>query len=254
MNKKWTYKELEAFGRTKLSGSFYMREFLHSEIAQLHGLLNAPDDAELALTAGTQLCERVLEPIAERWGKIHIRSGYRSSEVNRLGNEKKLNCAGNDKNVAAHIWDQRDSSGLCGATACVVIPAYSDYFDCTGDWASLAWWLHQNIPDYYEMCFFKEMCAFNIRWYEGADNRQSIKSYCINPDTADKTALLSKGVVSSFYRDMPDEQRSAKAEKVLVARPYPEEFKIEAVKQVTNCSYKINEVAEKLLEDSTWVR
>jgi hypothetical protein len=40
-----------------------MRDMLHSEIVQVHGLLNAPDDPELAIAAGTRLCEELLEPL-----------------------------------------------------------------------------------------------------------------------------------------------------------------------------------------------
>ncbi len=99
MSKKWTYVDLDAFGRSRLSETFYMREFLHSEIAQIFGLLNAPNRPDAAIQAGVGLCEQVLEPIQSYWGKIHIRSGYRSPEVNQLGNQRKLNCANNSRGV-----------------------------------------------------------------------------------------------------------------------------------------------------------
>jgi len=111
MSKQWRYKDLEELGRVRLSENFYMREFLHSEISQVYGLLNAPDNPELAIESGRQLCELVLEPIQEAWGKVHIRSGYRSEAVNKIGNEKKHNCSNNEKNYAAHIWDVRDNAG-----------------------------------------------------------------------------------------------------------------------------------------------
>ena len=43
----------EDFGRVRLSPSFYMRDFLHSEIGDIHGISNLPDDPDLAITAGT---------------------------------------------------------------------------------------------------------------------------------------------------------------------------------------------------------
>ena len=215
MSRDWKYKELEAFGRVRLSKNFYMREFLHSEIAQIHGLTNAPDDKELAVMAGTQLCEKVLEPIMNVWGKIHVRSGYRSPEVNQLGNIKKLNCANNEKNAAAHIWDKKDAEGYYGATACIVIPSYQDYFEKTGDWMSLAWWIHHHINEYFEMCFFKEQCAFNIRWYEGNDGNKTIKSFLVNPDTGDKTSLINRGIEHSFYQPMSAEEQYEKALKLI---------------------------------------
>jgi hypothetical protein len=70
---------LTEVGRVRLSKSFFMRDMLHSEIAQVHGLLNAPDDPDLAIEAGTRLCEELLEPLQERWGVMRIRSAYRSA-------------------------------------------------------------------------------------------------------------------------------------------------------------------------------
>ena len=78
MSQKYSYKELETLGRRRLSATFYLREFLHSEIAQHFGVVNAPDDADLAIEAGSALCGNVLEPIQNTWGRVHIRSGYRS--------------------------------------------------------------------------------------------------------------------------------------------------------------------------------
>ena len=42
----------EKFSRTRLSQSFFMRDFLFSEIAAIEGLPNLPDDPELAIAAG----------------------------------------------------------------------------------------------------------------------------------------------------------------------------------------------------------
>lgn len=218
MSKQWSYKELESLGRIRLSPNFYLREFLHSEIAQVNGFINAPQDPALAIQAGTALCEQVLEPIRAAWGKVHIRSGYRSAEVNDFGNRNRMNCASNVRNAAAHIWDERDDDGQYGATACIVLPAYHDYFERTGDWASLAWWVHHHIPAYHEMCFFKEQCAFNIRWYEGSDGKQSIKTYLSNPDTGDKSALMSRGKMHALYQSRSPEECYRKATDALADR------------------------------------
>jgi hypothetical protein len=51
---------LEALGRVRLSRSFFMRDFLYSEIANLHGIPNVPDDLDLAIAAGCRLCEELL--------------------------------------------------------------------------------------------------------------------------------------------------------------------------------------------------
>ena len=40
---------LEAFGRERLSTHYFMRDFLYSEIAAVHGIPNVPDCPELAI-------------------------------------------------------------------------------------------------------------------------------------------------------------------------------------------------------------
>lgn len=215
MDKKWRYKELEELGRVRLSDNFYMREFLHSEIAQIHGLVNAPNDADLAIASGKALCENILEPLQTAWGKVHVRSGYRSEAVNQLGNEKKFNCSNNINNYAAHIWDVRDSNGHSGATACIVIPKYQSYYEETGDWVSLAWWLHLNIEAYSEICFFKNQCAFNIRWHEQTERPKTIKTFVPDPYTSDKKPLVSKDVISPAYDQNTIAKHAEKAKQVL---------------------------------------
>ncbi|GGB82040.1 hypothetical protein GCM10011352_04800 [Marinobacterium zhoushanense] len=218
MATQWNYTKLETFGRTRLSENFFMREFLHSEIAQSKGLLNAPENPELAVETGRHLCEEILEPIQAAWGRIFVRSGYRSPDVNALGNREKMNCSNNEANRAAHIWDQLDSKGSMGATACIVVPAWLEHFERTGDWVSLAWWVHHHVPGYYEMCFFKHLCAFNIRWYEKHDGNTTIKSFLENPDTGDKSALINRGVIHPRYASLTPESRYSNARAVLHGR------------------------------------
>ena len=160
-----SYAQLEAFGRERLSPNFFMREFLHSEIAAWHGMRNVPDHPDVALDVGRKLCQELLEPLHATFGKIHIRSGYRSPSVNRFGNESGLNCASNEKNYASHIWDYPDAEGMHGATACIVVPALVDYIESGGSWTAMAWWIHDHLP-YSSLCFFSKMGAFNITWHE----------------------------------------------------------------------------------------
>ena len=171
MARSWSLQQLTELGRVRLSRSFFMRDMLHSEIAQVHGLLNAPDDPDLAILAGTRLCEELLEPLQERWGRLAIRSAYRSREVNALGNDMQkagkagYNCASNEKNAARHIWDMRDKDGCMGATACVVVPAFWDAHQRPGDWQILARWIDDNLP-YSSLFFFPTLWAVNINWHE----------------------------------------------------------------------------------------
>lgn len=169
-----SYDKLEDLGRVRLSRNFFMRDFLYSEIAAWHRLRNFPDHPEQAVAVGRMLCEHLLEPLQATFGRIHVRSGYRSPEVNRFGNENKLNCATNESNYAGHIWDYPDAQGKRGATACIVVPWLVDYVDKGGWWTAMAWWIHDHLP-YSSLCFFPKLAAFNISWHEAPVRR--ITSY-----------------------------------------------------------------------------
>ncbi|HEY8594843.1 MAG TPA: hypothetical protein VIL84_06340 [Devosiaceae bacterium] len=171
MRKPGSVSTLADFGRVRLSKTFFMRDFLFSDIAAMHGLTNVPDDPDLAIAAGARLCEDLLEPLQDAFGRIAIRSAYRSAEVNGLGNRLQkegksgYNCASNEANYAGHIWDRRDADGHMGATACVVVPSFWDRFQQPGDWQKLAWWIHDHLP-YSSLEFFPKYWAFNINWNE----------------------------------------------------------------------------------------
>jgi len=165
MRKPQSVRALEELGRVRLSPNFFMRDFLYSEIANFYGLSNIPDFPDKAIAAGRQLCENLLEPLQARFGKISIRSAYRSPEINRLGNERGHNCARNEKNYAGHIWDREDADGHIGATATVVVNSFVAYYERTGDWQAMAWWVHDHL-DYCEMEFFPRLAAFNLTWRE----------------------------------------------------------------------------------------
>lgn len=157
---------LEDLGRERLSPSFFMRDFLYSEVANHYAMRNVPDDPELALYVGRRLCTELLEPLQQTFGRIAIRSGYRSSEVNQRCNDEKKGCASNEANHAAHIWDKRDANGHCGAMACVVVPWFADRYESQGaDWRCMAYWIHNHLP-YSSLQFFPRLCAFNIGWHE----------------------------------------------------------------------------------------
>lgn len=175
MNVPKTVKALEELGRVQLSPSFFMRDFLYSEISQIEGIPNIPDEPDAAIEAGRHLCEDILEPIQARFGRITIRSAYRSRAVNAVGCEKKYNCASNEKNFARHIWDKRDAGGTIGAMACIVLPKYLAYYERTQDWQALAWWIHDHIPGYSSMYFFPRHAAFNIGWKQTPE--RTIHSY-----------------------------------------------------------------------------
>ncbi|HBP6668265.1 MULTISPECIES: peptidase M15 [Pseudomonas] len=197
MNKPTTVKTLEDLGRVKLSTHFYMRDFLYSEISQIEGIPNIPDFPNRAIEAGKQLCEQLLEPLQDRFGRIVIRSAYRSPAVNAKGaeNNNQYSCAANEKNYASHIWDYPDAEGYLGATACIVVPALLPWYDQTDDWTPLAWWIHDNLP-YASQFWFPKLAAFNLRWSANPDALPNISTYVSNPHTGDKKALVKNGVAA----------------------------------------------------------
>lgn len=180
MRKPISVNALTELGRIRLSDTFFMRDFLFSDIATIHGLQNVPDDPDLAIAAGSRLCQELLEPIQKVFGRIAIRSAYRSCEVNDFGNKQQregkagYTCASNEENYADHIWDRRDANGYMGATACIVVPAFFDSFQSEGDWQKMAWWIHDQLP-YSTLYFFPKYWAFNIQWHENPERK--IDSY-----------------------------------------------------------------------------
>lgn len=172
-----TVGELNEFGRTRLSKNFFMREMLYSEVSNVHGVPNIPEEPDLAIEVGRKLCEEVLEPLHERFGHVGIRSAYRSPRLNGYCHERFKTgdsacwCTDNEANAARHIWDRRDSAGHLGATATIFIPSYLAHYERTGDYKPLAWWIRDNLSGYAEVFFFRPLCAFNIRWYEGPSEK-----------------------------------------------------------------------------------
>jgi hypothetical protein len=159
-----TVRAAEEFSRIRLSHSFFMRDFLFSEIAAIERMSNLPDDPDLAVAAGRALCENLLEPLQATFGRLAIRSAYRSPEVNAFGCRNRLSCASNEKNLARHIWDRRSGHGM-GALTSIVVPWLVDRMNSETGWQAMAWWIHDNLP-YSELQFFPKLWAFNIGWHE----------------------------------------------------------------------------------------
>lgn len=196
-----TVSAVEAFGRERLSKSFYMRDFLYSDISQMHGIPNVPEDPELAIAAGKRLCQELLEPLQSHFGRIAIRSAYRSAAVNDYGNKNGLKCASNDANAADHIWDLRDRDGCMGATACIVVPWFIDRYQQPGDWQRLAWWIHDHLP-YATMYFFPKLWAVNLQWHERPVRR--IDSYARPKGCLTKPGMANHvGDHSAAYAGLP---------------------------------------------------
>ncbi|WP_069298679.1 hypothetical protein [Neptunicoccus sediminis] len=176
---------LETLGRTRLSRYFFLRDFMHSEISAFYGIPNIPENPDAVVAAGKALAQTLLDPLVETFGPIAIRSGYRSAVLNKFGNDHKLNCARNDANGAARIWERTDRHGNRGACATIVIPWFADQYDQGRDWHDLAYWIHDHL-NYHEQYFFPKLAALNLTWRENPQGR--ILSYI-----APKGRLLASG-------------------------------------------------------------
>jgi hypothetical protein len=191
----------EEFSRTRLSQSFFMRDFLFSEIASIEGMSNLPDDPDLAIAAGRGLCENLLEPLQATFGRLAIRSAYRSPEVNEFGCRHRLSCASNEKNRARHIWDRRSKDGHMGALATVVVPWLADRMNSGTSWQAMAWWIHDNLA-YSELEFFPKLFAFNIGWHEAS--KRTIYSFIAPRGFLTKPGFANHhGDHSSLYEGFP---------------------------------------------------
>ncbi|MGL4640863.1 MAG: D-Ala-D-Ala carboxypeptidase family metallohydrolase [Shewanella sp.] len=65
----------------KLTDNFYLSEFTRSNTAKAHGIDNTPTPAQVANLK--RLCERVMQPIRDKFGRLDVSSGFRSKRVNR---------------------------------------------------------------------------------------------------------------------------------------------------------------------------
>ncbi len=192
---------LTQFGRERLSEHFFMREMLYSEVGNVHGVANIPVKPDLALQIGRKLATRLLEPLRQAFGHVSVRSAYRSPTLNAFCNARYVSgdtacwCTDNASNAAKHIWDLPDEHGFHGGTITVVIPSYLDHYERTGDYRPLAWWIRDHIEDYAELIFFRKLCAFNIRWYEGPNTKAIWRN---DPPTREQ---LTGAEMANFYGD-----------------------------------------------------
>ena len=191
---------LETLGRVRLSKHFYMRDFLYSEIGNFHQRQNIPDMPDLAIERGRAFCETLLDPLEDTFGRIAVRSGFRSADLIRFGNDHKLNCARNEYPLECHIWDRAE---LPVAGASIVIPWFADQYDQGRDWRDLAWWLYDHLP-FAEAWFFPKLCAFNIAWRP--DPQRRIDSYIAPKGTLIKAGQVPSedlSVLAARYADFP---------------------------------------------------
>ena len=97
--------EYDKFTRTRLSKNFLLRDFLYSSDSDFRGICNLPKSRELVIRSGRALCENILEPIIEKWGKVFITFGYQSkSGIEADWSPTK--CKESSRSSNPHQWDR----------------------------------------------------------------------------------------------------------------------------------------------------
>ena len=188
---------LEDLGRARLSKSFFMRDFLYSEIANLYGKSNIPDEPDLAVANGKRLCEELLEPLNATFGRIAVRSAYRSPTVNAWGTR------GNGRTMRA---TSRDTSGTFRTSAgrvqwhvswCRGSPTGTRPARTGGRWRTGS----TNHLPYSELQFFPKLCAFNIAWHE--QPRRAVYSF-IKPAIELPHGSPPSEAYAEWFKGFPD--------------------------------------------------
>jgi hypothetical protein len=191
----------EDLGRVRLSQNFFMCDFLYSEIANIVRITNLPDDPELAIAAGKSLCVNLLEPLLASFGRVVVRSAYRSPAGSAYDNTHLGSCASNESDWARHIWDQRSADGGMGAMATIVVPRLLDRLARGVIWQALAWRVDDNLG-YSELQFFPKLAAFNIGWHERP--RRRIASFAAPRGVLTKPGIANdQGDHSALYGGFP---------------------------------------------------
>lgn len=97
--------QIEALARVRLSKNFILRDFLFSAECAARCASNYPEDPDAVIRAGKALCERVLEPVAEHFGRPAITFGYMCREVIDMGMSEAERLA-NYHSSNPHHWDR----------------------------------------------------------------------------------------------------------------------------------------------------
>ena len=93
---------LDEWGRTRLSKHFILRDFLYSARGEILGITNYPqDDVHQEIKSGVALCEKVMEPVLEKFGRFAITYGYQNRTLIEAGYKKSAKHSSDP-----HHWDR----------------------------------------------------------------------------------------------------------------------------------------------------
>lgn len=105
-NSSRLYKKYETLSRKRVSKNFILRDFLFSVEAATRGHSNFPSDNEAqVVNSAKKLCEQVLEPILEHFGRFAITFGYQARETMDHGSSA-AHPELKDISSSPHQWDR----------------------------------------------------------------------------------------------------------------------------------------------------
>ena len=172
MRKPRTVRSAETFGRVRLSQSFFMRDFLYSEIANLHGLAEParrprpgdrrrPEAVRASARTAAGDVRAAGDPVGlSRPGGQRLRQRA-FPELRLERTQSRAPYLGSAQRGWRHRRDGQLGRALAGR------PPRSG-----ATWQAMAWWIHDHLP-YSELQFFPKLAAFNIGWHEKPRRRIS---------------------------------------------------------------------------------
>ena len=146
-----------------------------SEIANFYGMPNIPDDPKLAIDVGRRLCEDLLEPLNATFGRIAIRSAYRSPTVNALATRWATIALRTRRITAATSGTGATPPDSAGRRPASSFPGSPIAMPRAPTGKRLAYWIHDHLP-YSRLQFFPKLAAFNISWQNVRSGRSTASS------------------------------------------------------------------------------
>lgn len=138
---RWTREAVDRFARTRVSKNFILRDFLYCASAVANGFPNLPEHPEQVIACAKALCDRVLEPILDRFGRFAITYGYQSRqslEFDLMSARQTFTRTSSNP----HNWD-RQTWGEAPYARVDVLPFCVEDGSCTKD--EFGKWLMMNL-------------------------------------------------------------------------------------------------------------
>lgn len=129
----------------QLTKHFTLREFTRSQTALRRGIANdPPPDAVVAIT---YLCQRILEPVREHFGRpVRISSGFRSLELNRAIGSKDTSQHIATGDFCAADWE---IPGIPNPTAAAWVSHHLEFDQLIGEFwipgKPASGWIHTSV-------------------------------------------------------------------------------------------------------------